>query len=233
LKEIVTDDGSAFQAATVWLKSKYGIKGITISAYNSKANGIAKHMHWDVCQSLFEAAGGDNKKWYYFFHHVMWANCITVRKGTGYSPYFMITGAHPTLPLDIIEATWLVNLPDRTFSTSEIIGYHAQALAKYVQHVGDMQAQVDLRKQKRLLKYNKEHATTIKDYNFKPGSLVLIRNTEIGKSLNKKMKAQYLDPMIVLHVIKGVPIYYAKWMDQYGSTKWTHSVPFLTLRGSQ
>jgi hypothetical protein len=83
-------------------------------------------------------------------------------------------------------------------STSEIIGYCTQALAKHVQHVGDMRAQVDLEKQKRLLKYKEEHAATIKGYNFKPGSPILIRNTEIEKSLNKKMKAQYLGPMIIL-----------------------------------
>lgn len=203
LKEIVTDNGSAFRAATAWLESKYGIRGITISAYNSKANGIAERAHWDVRQSLFKATGGDNKKWFYFFHHVMWADRITIRKGTGCSPYFMITGAHPTLPLDIIEATWLVKLPDRTLSTSEIIGYRAQALAKHVQHVGDMRARVDLEKRKRLLKYEENHAATIKDYNFKPGSLVLIRNTEIEKSLNKKMKARYLGPMIVLRRNRG------------------------------
>jgi hypothetical protein len=203
LKEIVTDNGSAFRAVTAWLESKYGIKGIAISAYNSKANGIAEHVHWDMCQSLFKAAGGDNEKWFYFFHHVMWADCITVREGTGCSLYLMITGAHLALPLDIVKATWLVKLPDRTLSTSEIIGYCAQALAKHVQHVGDMWVQVDLEKWKRLLKYKEEHAATIKDYNFKPGSLALIRNTEIEKSLNKKMKAQYLGPMIVLQCNKG------------------------------
>jgi hypothetical protein len=163
--------------------------GSVKTSYNSKANGIVERMHWDVRQSLFKAVGGDNKKWFYFFHHVMWANHITVRKGTGCSPYFMITRAHPTLPLDIVKATWLVKLPDRTLSTSEIIGYCAQALAKHVQHVGDMWVWVDLEKWKRLLKYKEEHVATIKYYNFKPGSLVLIRNTEIEKSLNKKMKA--------------------------------------------
>jgi hypothetical protein len=99
LEEIVTENGSALCAATAWLESKYGIKGIAILAYNSKANGIAERARWDMHQLLFKAVGGDNKKWFYFFHHVMWAHCITVRKVTGCSPYFMITGAHPTLPL--------------------------------------------------------------------------------------------------------------------------------------
>ena len=54
---------------------------------------------------LYKATGGDVKKWFWSLHHVMWADRVTVRKGTGCLPYFMVTGAQPTLPLDVIEAT--------------------------------------------------------------------------------------------------------------------------------
>ena len=39
MREIITDNGSSYRAATAWLEQKYGIKGIKISPYNSKANG--------------------------------------------------------------------------------------------------------------------------------------------------------------------------------------------------
>ena len=59
LRRIVTDNGKPFIAAVEWLKQKYGITGITISGYNSKANGRIERPHWDVRQSLFKATGGD------------------------------------------------------------------------------------------------------------------------------------------------------------------------------
>ncbi len=37
----------------------------------------------------------------------------------------------------------------------------------------------------------------IKDYRFEPGDLVLVRNTAIENSLDKKMKPRYMGPMIV------------------------------------
>jgi hypothetical protein len=203
LTEIVTDNGPAFVAAKAWLESKYGITGISISPYNSKGNGIAERAHWDVRQAVFKATGGDVKKWYYFFHHVMWADRITIRRGTGCSPYFMITGAHPTLPLDIIEATWLVKLPGKILTTEELIGFRAQALAKHVQHVADMRKRINIEKRRRLLQYEKDHSATIRDYDFKPGSLVLVRNTEVESSLDKKLKPRYLGPMIVLRRNRG------------------------------
>jgi len=50
----------------------------------------------------------------------------------------MVTGAHPTIPLDIIEVTWLVKYPERMFSREELIGLRAMALAKHVAHVEEM-----------------------------------------------------------------------------------------------
>src|ERR1700727_802006 len=117
--EIITDNGPAFVAALEWLQRKYGIKGIRISAYNSQANGKVERPHWDVRQALYKAAGGDFTKWFYFWYHVMWADRITVRKRLGCSPFFAATGAHPILPLDIVEATWLVNLPEGPLTTTE------------------------------------------------------------------------------------------------------------------
>lgn len=196
--EIVTDNGGPYRSAAAWLEQKYGIKGIRISAYNSKANGRIERPHWDIRQMLYKATGGNPSHWYWFFHHVMWADRITVRKGFGCSPFFMVTGAHPTLPLDIQEATWLVELPDRILSTAELIGFRAKALAKHRQHVVEMRNRIDQSKRDWLAKYERDNKSTIKDWTFKPGDLVLVRNSEIESSLDKKMKQRYYGPMIVV-----------------------------------
>jgi len=40
LVKIVTDNGAPFKKAVKWIEKKYGIKGVTISSYNSQANGV-------------------------------------------------------------------------------------------------------------------------------------------------------------------------------------------------
>ena len=201
--EIITDNGSMYRSAVAWLEQKYGIRGIRISAYNSKANGRIERPHWDLRQMLFKATDGNPVKWFWFFFHVLWADRISVRKSYGCSPFFMVTGAHPILPLDIQEATWLVELPGRVLTTEELIGYRARALAKHRQHVMQMRQKIDEGKRRWLVQYEKEHRATIKELDFHPGDLVLVRNTEIESSLDKKMKARYNGPMIVVSRSKG------------------------------
>ena len=56
---------------------------------------------------------------------------------------------------------------------------------------------------KEAVQFKKEHSHTIRDYDFKLGDLVLIRNTAIENSLNRKMRSRYLGPLIVISRNQG------------------------------
>ncbi|EKM74264.1 hypothetical protein AGABI1DRAFT_48304 [Agaricus bisporus var. burnettii JB137-S8] len=152
---------------------------------------------------LYKATAGDIKKWYFYLPHIAWADRVTIRKGTGCSPYFMITGAHPTLPLDLAEATWLVTYPDKIATHSELIGLRAQALAKHVQHVDAMRHKLTDEKVRRVMKLQEDNKHKIKNYHFNSGDLVLVKNTAIEMSADRKMKPRYLGPMIVVKRLAG------------------------------
>jgi hypothetical protein len=46
----------------------------------------------------------------------------------GCSPYFAVTGAHPILPFDIAEATYLQPPPTSIMSTTDLISRHTDNL---------------------------------------------------------------------------------------------------------
>ena len=164
------------ESAVKWIESK-GDKHITISPYNSKANGTIERPHWDIRQMLYKATGAKNvHKWFWFLNAVLWADRVSIRKRTGCSPYFMVTGAHPILPLDAKEATWLVKPPIGVISEAELIGFCARALAKHRIHVEQMKRRIDSDKLKHLERYERDYKAVIKDFRFKPGDLVLVRH---------------------------------------------------------
>jgi hypothetical protein len=198
LREIVTDNGSAFLKAMDYMSKRYHVDHIRISGYNSRANGIVERSHFDVRQSLFKAVDGDEKRWSTGAYSVFWAERITVKRRMGCSPYFAATGAHPLIPMDISEATYLQPPPTSVLSTTDLIARRAIALQKRTEHINMLFSKVYSARLKAAKRFEKEHGRTIHDYDFKQGSLVLVRNTQIEKSLNRKMRARYMGPLIVV-----------------------------------
>lgn len=203
LVEIISDNGTPWIKALQYLSEKYHINHIRISGYNSRANGIVERSHLDMRQALFKAADGNQAKWANAFHSVLWAERITTRKRMGCSPYFAATGAHPVLPLDIIEATYLVPPPTRMLDTTELIAQRAIALQKRRDQVSRIRSKVYEARREAARRFESDHRYTIRDFNFQRGDLVLIRNTAIEKSLNRKMRPRYTGPMVVVARNRG------------------------------
>ena len=121
----------------------------------------------------------------------------------GCSPYFAVTGTHPLLPFDIVEANYLLPLPDSILSMTDLIARRAIALQKRQEDLARLKARVHEARNHAAVRFEREHSATIRDFNFKRGDLVLIRNTAIEKALNRKMRPHYVGPMIIVSRNRG------------------------------
>ena len=203
ISEIVSDNGPAFVKALDYLRKKYHIVHIRISGYNLRANGIVERSHFDVRQALFKSVDGVQSQWFRAVYSVFWADRITVRRRMGCSPYFAATGTHPILPLDIAEATYLLPPPTSTLSTTDLIVARAIALQKRKSHLSTLHSKVMAARVQAAVRFERDHSATIRDFNFSRGDLVLVRNTAIEKALNRKMRARYLGPLVIVSRNKG------------------------------
>ncbi|KNZ77652.1 hypothetical protein J132_04687 [Termitomyces sp. J132] len=116
----------------------------------------------------------------------------------GCSPYFATTGTHPLLPADIVEATYLQLPPNLLLSTTDLIAHRAIDLQRCQEDLDRLHSHVLSAHLLAAIRFKTEYATTICDYNFKAGDLILMRNTRIEVTHNKKMKPCYLGPLVVI-----------------------------------
>jgi hypothetical protein len=142
LHEIVTDNGPAFLKAMEYLLKRYHLNHIWISGYNSRANGMVEHSHFDIHQSLFKVVDGDQKRWSLGVYSVFWAERVTPHIRMGCSPYFAVTGAHLILPFDIAKATYLQPPPTSVMSTTNLISHCTITLQKCSTDVNTLYSKV-------------------------------------------------------------------------------------------
>jgi hypothetical protein len=81
---------------------------------------------------------------------------------------------------------------------TDLISHRAIALQKCSADVNQLYSKVYQARLKAARWFEQDHLRTLKDFDFQRGSLVLMRNTQIEKSLNKKMRARYIGPLIVV-----------------------------------
>lgn len=203
IRLMVSDNSPAIKKALKHITEKYGIENVQILPYNKQANGKVERGHWDIRQSLYKAAAGDELRWVEFLPEVLWAERITEKRSIATSPFRAVTGQYPLLPLDLNEFNWLVEPPTTLLSHEDFIAYRARQLMKHNEDVQKMRAHLDNEKRINADRFRKYHGTQIQNYDFKPGDLVLVRNTRIEQELNRKFKERWLGPFAVVKRIGG------------------------------
>ena len=195
-------------AAAGYLSEKYGIHHIKIFPYNSQANGVVEHKHFDICKSLMKTCNNEHSKWVCMAPLVFWADRVTVHQPIGYSPYFMAHGVEAVLPLDIVEATYLLPPLDVPTTTEDLIAHHAQQLQKRPEDLREMSA--------RVLKARKQSAAQFVSISHPPSKNMTLRSDHLSlcaipaskRSLTAKPSLIFWVPWWLSIVLKVVPIFW-------------------------
>ncbi|EGO21542.1 hypothetical protein SERLADRAFT_336556, partial [Serpula lacrymans var. lacrymans S7.9] len=185
------------------LVERYQIPHIRISPYNSKANGVVERGHFVIREALVKSCEGNVDLWPTKVHHAFFADKVTTRCSTGFSPFYLLHRVDPVLPFDLTEATFLVHGFHTAMSTEDLIALRIRQLEKRQDDL--QQAALTIRKTRLRSKaqFEKLYARRMFKNKYQPGELVLVRNTQVEKELDCKAKPRYNGPYEVVRRTKG------------------------------
>ena len=101
-RRLMVDGGPDFRRIIIDLAEIYGIKRVQSSGYNPQAMGKVEGGHKPIVNALAKMAG----QWVDNLPTVLFADRISIHEPTGYSPFQLVTGQNPVLPIELALPTW-------------------------------------------------------------------------------------------------------------------------------
>jgi transposase InsO family protein len=197
-QQVTTDNGAEVKGAFDKLLKRLNIPQIRISPYNHHANGVVERGHFTIREALLKTCKDKITEWPQRLPEIIFADRVTTSRVTGFSPYQLLHATDPLLPLDLAEATFLVEEFRSGISTEELLRLRARQIAKHPEDLA--RAAETLRKARFTSKRNFEvrFLKRLSNQVHKPGDLVLARNTAVEMSHDRKHKPRYLGPYEVV-----------------------------------
>ena len=125
VEKIVVDGGSENKQAVEELCAKMNIKRHVITPYHLQANGMIKRGHKTLVDALAILYEEKPQEWPEHLHSVLWADRVTIRQSTGYSPYQLMYGQQCVLPIELGAWTWAALQWDKVRTTPELLAIRA------------------------------------------------------------------------------------------------------------
>ena len=179
------------------------IPQIRITPYNHHANGVVERGHFIIHEALIKACKGKLTNWPLKVPEILFADWITVNQVTGSSPFQLLCATDLLLPLDLAEATFLVEEFRSGMQTEDLLVMRAWQLEK---HPDDVARAAEILRKARFASKEQFKRRFIKQLSrkkYEPGELVLVRNTAIEMLHDRKHKPRYLGPFEVFKHTNG------------------------------
>ncbi len=180
---IVCDNGSEFRNALIdALSSALNIVKVHISPYHSQANGKVENVHRNIKTMLRSYIENYVNDWDTLLPMLQLAHNSHISKSTGFSPFYLMHGFPPILPVDT-PSTQIPNL----LTKDEYVLRLQSNLAKVFSFVKHHRKLKMAEREEAMNDKNKNKLVTLEK-----GQLVLMRSHKLQKKFNKKLlpKAQ-------------------------------------------
>ena len=202
IAEVVTDNGPEVKGAFDQLLKRLKIPQVRISAYNKQANGVVERGHFIIREAIMKSVG-NRKDWPNQVPIALFADRVTVSRVTGFSAYYLLHGIHPVLPIDLADATFLVEGFRTGMSSVDLLTLRMRQLERRQEDIDAAAKALVKARFKSKEDFEWKYRRRLRREFYRPGQLVLVRNSEVETRLNRKTKPRYLGPYEVCRRTEG------------------------------
>ena len=202
IAEVVTDNGPEVKGAFDQLLRRLKIPQVRISAYNKQANGVVERGHFIIREAIMKSVK-HRKDWPTQVPIAFFADRVTVSRVTGFSAYYLLHGVHPVLPCDLADTTFLVEGFRSGMSSIDLLVLRIRQLERRQEDISNAARALVKARFKSKEEFEWKYRRRLRKEFYKPGELVLLRNSEIETRLNRKTKPRYLGPYEICRRTKG------------------------------
>ena len=111
---LISDQGKAFTGHVIThLCDLYGVQKLRTSPYHAQTNGQVEHMNQMIIHMIGKMEGDKKACWSQHLPELLLAYNATCSVVTGYSPYYLLFGRRPRIPVDYLFPT-LSDSPHQT-----------------------------------------------------------------------------------------------------------------------
>lgn len=190
-RQLLTDRGRTFLSKVIAdiLRSCATRHKLTTS-YHPQTNGLTERLNRTLTDMLAKYVSSDHSDWDIALPYVTFAYNSSRHDTAGYSPFFLLFGREPTLPLDTT-----IPLPAAPTSQYALDAISRAAHARETARARLLTSQANQRR-----RYDQRH----RDVHFSPGSLVLLWSPTRHVGLSDKLLSRYTGPYRVLREVTPV-----------------------------
>ena len=218
-QKLMSDQGTEFTGDVIAAMCKLlGIEKIRTTPYHPQTNGSAERVHQTLQRTIGKLDPEKRWKWPEHIGSVLIAYNATRSQVTGYSPYFLMFGRRPRLPVDLLFQT--VNKREWTCTIDEYVKTLYERLTECLQLMQES-ASKEAKRQKRL--YDRKVGAV----ELCPGDRVLVR-LDAFRGQRRKLKNRWGDNIhtLINQKADGIPVYEVK-NERTGKKKVLHRARLL------
>ena len=199
-EKIISDQGRNFESDLIKEFCNLAkVKKLRTTPYHPLTNGQCERFNRTLCDMLGTLETEEKANWKAFIHTLTHAYNATRNSSTGYSPFFLMFGRHPRLPVDVAFGIHRAG-NGVTFSKSKYVDRLQRCLA-HAYKTAKTFTDKESSRQKAL--FDKRS----KDLRLEPGDLCLVKKT--ASKARHKIQNRWEDDLYVIlsQTNEDIPVY--------------------------